>query len=170
MKFIIILFLLLILQETLLPSMADTKFIENTCKATPSSHLCLKIMLANPKSQNADLTGLALIGVAAVKDKGVEIIQQIVALKKSTPELKQALDYCLDAYHAVVDADVPSSNEALRGGLAKFAEDGMADSVVESQACERRFSEHGERSPMTNSNNAMNDVANVVRAIVRMLL
>ncbi|KAD4384597.1 hypothetical protein R6Q59_011264 [Mikania micrantha] len=167
---ITILFTLLLLQETLFSAMADRKFIENTCKGTPSPKLCLKILLADPKSQHEDLTGLALIGVDAVKDIGVKIIQQVVALKKSRPELKPAIDHCADVYHAVVDADVPSANEALHLGQPMFAEDGMADSAVESQSCERSFGEDGQMSPMTDSNNAMNDVANVVRAIIRMLL
>ncbi|KAK9079564.1 hypothetical protein SSX86_001236 [Deinandra increscens subsp. villosa] len=165
-----ILFTLLLLHETLYSTMADQKFVENTCKGTPSPNLCLKILLANPKSQNSDLTDLALIGVAAVEDKGLEIIRQIVALKRSSPKLTPTLNHCEEAYHAVVYADVPSSNEALRGGMAKFAEDGMADSAVESQSCERSFREHGWVSPMTDLNKAMNDVANVVRAIIRMLL
>ncbi|MFS8004132.1 putative pectinesterase inhibitor domain, Cell wall/vacuolar inhibitor of fructosidase [Helianthus anomalus] len=165
-----ILFLLFLLQQTLLSAMADIQLIKNTCKGTPSPDLCLKILLAEPKSQNADLTGLALIGVDAVNNKGLEILKQIVDLKKSRPELRPALDQCAEVYHAVVEADVPSSRDALRGGMPKFAEDGMADSAVEAQVCERRFGEHGHASPMTGSNNVMHDAANVVRAIIRMLL
>ncbi|KAM0005633.1 putative pectinesterase inhibitor domain, Cell wall/vacuolar inhibitor of fructosidase [Helianthus debilis subsp. tardiflorus] len=165
-----ILLLLLLLQQTLLSAMADIQLIENTCKGTPSSSLCLKILLADPKSQNADLTGLALIGVDAVNNKGLEILEQIVALKKSRPELRPVLDHCAEVYHAVVDADVPSSRDALRTGVAKFAEQGMADSAMEAQVCEGSFGDHGRTSPMTGSNNAMHDVANVVRAIIRKLL
>ncbi|KAK1436326.1 hypothetical protein QVD17_02105 [Tagetes erecta] len=166
-----IFFLILVLEQTLIfSSMADKQFIINTCKSTPSFKLCLNILLSNPKSQNADLTGLALIGVAAVKAKGVNIIQHVANLKKSQPELKPALDHCEDVYHAVVDADVPSANEALRGGMVKFAEDGMADAAVEAKSCERSFGEHGVKSPITGLNYDMNDVANVVRAIIRMLL
>ncbi|KAJ0714955.1 putative pectinesterase inhibitor domain, Cell wall/vacuolar inhibitor of fructosidase [Helianthus annuus] len=165
-----ILFLLLLLQQTLFSAMADRQFIENTCKGTPSPDLCLEILLASRESENADLTGLALIGVDAVQDRGFEILRQVVDLKNSQPELTPALDICAKVYHAVVDSDVLSSREALRDGVAKFAEDGMADSAVEAQACERSFGEHGQSSPITDSNSIMNDVANVVRAIIRMLL
>ncbi|KAF5772584.1 putative pectinesterase inhibitor domain-containing protein [Helianthus annuus] len=165
-----ILFLLFLLQQTLLSAMADLQLIKNTCKGTPSSSLCLKILLADPKSQNADLTGLALIGVDAINNKGLEILKQIVALKESRPELGPVLDHCAEVYLAVVDADVLSSRDALRTGMAKFAEQGMADSAVEAQVCEGSFGEHGHTSPMLGSNNAMIDVANVVRAIVHILL
>ncbi|XP_022004858.2 cell wall / vacuolar inhibitor of fructosidase 1 [Helianthus annuus] len=150
--------------------MTDRQFIENTCKGTPSPDLCLEIPLANRESENANLTGLALIGLDAVQDRGFEILRQVVDLKNSQPELTPTLDICTEVYNVVVDSDVQSSREALRGGLCKFAEDGMADSAVEAQACERSFGEHGQSSPITDSNNIINDVANVVRAIIRMLL
>ncbi|XP_052620057.1 cell wall / vacuolar inhibitor of fructosidase 1 [Lactuca sativa] len=165
-----ILFLALFFQETLFSAMADRQFIENTCKSTPSYNLCLSILLANPKSQNADLTGLALFVVDAVKNKGVKTLQQIDSLKKSMPELTPTLMQCGDVYKIVVGVDVPLTINALNLGNPKFGEDGMADTTIESQACERSFQEHGQTSPLTNMNKDMEDVANVARAIIRMLL
>ncbi|KAI3522649.1 hypothetical protein L1887_00597 [Cichorium endivia] len=165
-----ILFLVLLFQENLFSATADRLLIENTCKGTPSYNLCLSILLADPNSQNADLTGLATIVVYAVKNNGYQTLQQIVALKKSQPELTAALTQCGEVYKAVVDVDVPLSINALNLGNPKYAEDGMADTAVESQACERSFQDHAQTSPMTNANKAMEDVANVARAIIRMLL
>ena len=71
---------------------------------------------------------------------------------------------------AVVKADVPSAIQALDGGQPKFAEDGMADTVVEAEACERSFSGRGQKSPLTQMNKDIENVANVARAIIRMLL
>ncbi|PWA67564.1 pectinesterase inhibitor domain-containing protein [Artemisia annua] len=170
MKFLFTIFFLLVVQETLFLATADRKFIENTCKGTPNSHLCLSIILADPKSKNADLTGLALIAVARVEHEGKVTIKQINALKSSRPKLRPALDNCAQVYDAVVKVDVPMAKDALNLGNPKFGEDGMADSVVESQACERSFKQHGMTSPMTKQNKAVEAVANVARAIIRMLL
>ncbi|CAH1429095.1 unnamed protein product [Lactuca virosa] len=165
-----ILFLAILFQETLFLAMGDRQFIENTCKSTPSYNLCLSILLANPKSQNANLTGLALIVVDAVKNEGVKTLQQIDALKKSLPELTAALTQCGDVYNTIMHVDVPLTINALNLGNPKFGEDGMADTIIESQTCERSFKEHGQTSPLTNMNKDMEDVANVARAIIRILL
>ena len=170
MKFLFTIFFLLVIQETLFSAIADRKFIENTCKGTPNYDLCLSIILADPKSEKADLTGLALILVAGVEHKGDETIKQIKDMKSSRPELGPALDYCAQVYDTVVKVNVPEANDALKLGNPKFGEDGMADSAVESQACERSFKEHGMTSPMTEQNKAVENVANVARAIIRMLL
>ncbi|XP_024964167.1 cell wall / vacuolar inhibitor of fructosidase 1-like, partial [Cynara cardunculus var. scolymus] len=106
------------------------KFIQDTCKSTPNYDLCVKIILADPKSQDADLTDLALIIVNAVKEK--------------------------------VTADVPEAVTALTQGNPKFAEDGIADCAVESQACESTFGQYGQASPMTNVNKDMEYLTNVV--------
>ncbi|GKB52881.1 cell wall/vacuolar inhibitor of fructosidase 1-like protein [Tanacetum coccineum] len=84
-------------------------------------------------------------------------------------ELGPALDYCAQVYHTIVDVNVPMANDTLKLGNPEFGEDGMADSVVESQACERSFEEHGMSSPMTEQNKAVEVVANVARAIIHML-
>ncbi|CAI9293839.1 unnamed protein product [Lactuca saligna] len=151
-------------------TIGDRQFIENTCKGTPSYNLCLSILLANPKSQNANLTGLALIIVDGVKNEGVKTLQQIDSLKKSLPELTAALMQCGDVYNTIIHVDVPLTINALNLGNPKFGEDGMADITIESQTCERSFKEHGQTSPLTNMNKDMKDVANVGRAIIRMLL
>ncbi|GJR36343.1 gypsy type transposase [Tanacetum coccineum] len=169
MKFLSTIFFLLVVQETLFSAIADRKFIENTCKGTPNYDLCLSIILADPKSEKADLTSLALIAVAGVEHKGDETIKQIKDLKSSKPELRPALDYCTQVYHTIVKVDVPMANDALKLGNPKFGEDGMADSAVETQACEGSFEEHGMTSPMTKQNKAVEAVANVARAIIQNL-
>ncbi|KAL4592442.1 hypothetical protein LXL04_005437 [Taraxacum kok-saghyz] len=119
--------------------MADRQFIDNTCKGTPYDNLCLSILLPDLKSQNTDLTSLALIAVNAVKNRGIQTQQQIQALKNSRPEFTATLVKCAEMYNALVTVDVPLSINALNGGDPKFAEGGMADSNLESLACERSF-------------------------------
>ncbi|KVH87560.1 cell wall / vacuolar inhibitor of fructosidase 1-like [Cynara cardunculus var. scolymus] len=166
-----IVFLLLVLQETILFSaMADMKFIQDTCKSTPNYDLCVKTILADPKSQDADLTNLALIVVNAIKEKGINTINYVKSLESDRPELKSPLEYCANVYNAIVTADVPEAVTALTQGNPKFAEDGVADCAVESQACESTFGQYGQASPMTNMNKDMGDLANVARALIRMLL
>ncbi|XP_024966613.1 cell wall / vacuolar inhibitor of fructosidase 1-like [Cynara cardunculus var. scolymus] len=151
--------------------MADRKFIESVCRSTPSTNLCLKTVLADPKSKDADLTGLALIIVYAVKDKGNKIIHQIKTLEKhGRPELRPVLKYCERVYNTAVTVDVKLAVDALTLGNVKFGENGMADVVVESRSCEDTFDQYALKSPMTEINKGMEDIANVARAIIRMLL
>lgn len=168
----IFVFLVLIFQETLLFSaIADRKFIESVCKSTPSYDLCLKTLLADPKSETADLTNLALIAVYAVRDKGIAIIRHIKNLQKyGRPEFSPALKQCFEVYNTTVVVNVKLAVDALTLGDVKYGEDGMADAAIEAQTCEDAFEESSLKSPMTNLNKAMGDIANVARAIIRMLL
>ncbi|MFS8004133.1 putative pectinesterase inhibitor domain, Cell wall/vacuolar inhibitor of fructosidase [Helianthus anomalus] len=170
MKVHLLLFLSLHLLQTPLIAMGDRRLIETTCKATPSYNLCMSTLLTNPKSSSGDISDLGLIMVGATKAKATRAIQQIKSIYKSRPELRHALNECAKMYVAVVRADVPSAIQALDGGQPKFAEDGMADTAVEAQACERSFSDRGQKSPLTKMNKDIENVANVARAIIRMLL
>lgn len=163
----IIIFLSLYILQTAVPSKADKTLIETTCKATPSYNLCMSTLLSNPKSSSGDISDLGLIMVGATKAKATRAMQHIKAIYRSRPELKRALNECAKMYMAVVRADVPSAVQALDGGQPKFAEDGMADAAVEAQSCERSF---GQKSPLTDFNKDIENVANVARAIIRMLL
>ncbi|KAK9079560.1 hypothetical protein SSX86_001232 [Deinandra increscens subsp. villosa] len=165
-----LLLLLILLSLTPTPIFGDKTLIETTCRATPSYNLCMSTLLTNPKSSTADLTDLGLIMVGATKAKATRAIQQIKSIYRSHPELRRSLTECGQMYIAVVRADVPSAVQALDGGQPKFAEDGMADTAVEAQACERSFTERGEKSPLTKVNRDIESVANVARAIIRMLL
>ncbi|KAL8245007.1 hypothetical protein R6Q59_011265 [Mikania micrantha] len=170
MKFHLIIFLSLHLLQTPLTTMGDRSLIESTCRATPSYNLCMSTLLANPKSSNADISDLGLIMVGATKSKATRAIRQIKSIYASRTDLRHSLNECTQMYIAVVQADVPSAVQALDGGQPKFAEDGMADTAVEAQACERSFTERRQKSPLTQMNKDIENVANVARAIIRMLL
>ncbi|KAI3706895.1 hypothetical protein L6452_24950 [Arctium lappa] len=163
------LFIFLSLQAPLMV-IGDRRLIESTCKATPSYNLCLSTLLSNPKSSSGDVSDLGLIMVGATKVKATLAIQRIKTLYRSHPELRRSLNECAQVYMAVVKADVPSAVQALDGGQPKFAEDGMADTAVEAESCERSFSGRGLKSPLTQMNTDIKNVANVARAIIRMLL
>ncbi|XP_071708507.1 cell wall / vacuolar inhibitor of fructosidase 1-like [Rutidosis leptorrhynchoides] len=150
--------------------MGDRKLIESTCKSTPSYNLCMSTLLSNPKSTNGDISDLGLIMVGTTNNKVNKAIQHIKFLYTAHPELRHSLNECAQIYVAVVKGVVPSAVQALDGGQPKFAEDGMADTAVETQACERCFSGRGLKSPLTQMNKDIENVANVARAIIRMLL
>ncbi|TKY72473.1 Cell wall / vacuolar inhibitor of fructosidase 1 [Spatholobus suberectus] len=144
----------------------DVKLIEQTCRQTPNPNLCVRLLEADPRSRSADVRGLALIMVDVIKARGNEALNKINQLLRGGGE-KRALSSCADKYRAILQGDVPQATQALQFGNPKFAEDAASDSAVEATSCEGGFSG---RSPLTNENNAMRDVANVTRAIVRLLL
>lgn len=74
---------------------------------------------------------------------------------------------CVNSYDAILIADVPKATEALQKGDPKFAEEGSIDAANEAKACECGF--FG-KSPITDYNNVVHDVAAITTAIVKVLL
>ncbi|WVZ09225.1 hypothetical protein V8G54_013755 [Vigna mungo] len=147
----------------------NENLIQSTCKRTPNYNLCLQTLKASPGSSTADVSGLALIMVKAMKAKANDALKIIHDLQRegAGPKQRRALSSCYSKYKAVLIADVPQATEALQKGDPKFAEDGANDAANEATYCESDFSGN---SPLTKQNNAMHDVAAVTAAIVRLLL
>ncbi|KAL2325322.1 hypothetical protein Fmac_024380 [Flemingia macrophylla] len=141
-------------------------FIKQTCQKTPNPNLCIQLIEANPRGHTADVLGLALILVDVIKARANEVSNIINKLIKEGGN-KEALSSCANKYKAILVADVSQATQALQFGNPKFGEDATSDSAVEVTSCEEGF---GEKSPLTLENNSMRDVANVTRAIIRLLL
>ncbi|RVW71581.1 Cell wall / vacuolar inhibitor of fructosidase 1 [Vitis vinifera] len=91
--------------------------VDQTCKQTPNYDLCVKTLRADPRSSTADVTGLALVTVDAIKAKATATLDRINGLLGTTPDpkTKAALSHCGELYdNAVLKADIPSAIEALR--------------------------------------------------------
>ncbi|XP_028760121.1 cell wall / vacuolar inhibitor of fructosidase 1-like [Neltuma alba] len=152
-------------------SFNDANLIQQTCKHTPNQALCLQYLKSDPRSSDADISGLALIMVDAMKAKAKQAlakIRQELQRRSHSDREKQALRSCADQYRAVLEADVPEAIAALQKGDPKFAEDGANDAALEANSCESGFSSG--KSPLTPENNALHDIAQVTAAIVRNLL
>lgn len=142
--------------------------IENTCEHTPNYKLCLSTVMSDGRSSSADVAGLALIVVDAVKAKATSMVTTINKLKKSKPEYKQELEDCSTRYNAILKADVPEAIEGLKKGDPKFAEDGMNDAAIEAEFCENNF--QTSKTPLSSENQTVYNLSVVARAIIRMLL
>ncbi|KAI5650946.1 hypothetical protein M9H77_36951 [Catharanthus roseus] len=149
-------------------SSSSSDLVNNTCKNTPNYQLCISTLRSDPRSSTADVSGLGLIVVDAVKGKATSTLNTIKNLKKSKPQYKHQLDECSRFYDAILNADVPEAIEALTKGDPKFAENGMADTALEVQLCQNGFK--GSKSPIANENTAVYNLSIVARAIIRMLL
>ncbi|KAK6146246.1 hypothetical protein DH2020_020115 [Rehmannia glutinosa] len=139
----------------------DENLIETTCKNTPHYQLCINTLRADKGSSGADVAGLGLIMVEAVKAKSKEALSAIKKLQKSQPKLATPLQQCRDMYKAVVSGDVPEAEQSIRGN-PKFAENGMADAAVEADDCEAAF-QGVAKSPLTAVNTAARELAEVAR-------
>ncbi|XP_052184526.1 cell wall / vacuolar inhibitor of fructosidase 1-like [Diospyros lotus] len=147
---------------------AQHDLVTATCKKTPSYQLCLSTLRSDPRSRNADVAGLGIILVDAVKAKATATLGEIKRLKRSKPQLKRPLSKCAELYSAVVEADVPPAIEALTKGDPKFAEEGMVDASSEAELCEKGFNQFN--SPLTKVNKLVHDLSMVATAVIRMLL
>ncbi|GFQ04444.1 cell wall / vacuolar inhibitor of fructosidase 1 [Phtheirospermum japonicum] len=148
----------------------DQTLIETTCKNTPNYQLCISTIHASPSSAGADVAGLGLIVVDAVRAKTEAATSAIDKLKQLHPDMTRALEKCRDTYDAVLKADVPEAVAALKKGIPKFAESGMADVAWEAEICEGGFKEVGAESPLRGVNKDLHDLAEVAVGIIRNLL
>ncbi|KAL6526467.1 hypothetical protein OROGR_015557 [Orobanche gracilis] len=146
----------------------DQTLIETTCNHTTKYQLCLDTIRADPKSAGADLAGLGLIVIEAIKKKSKLALSATKRLLRRHPELAKPLQECADVYKAVIKADYPVAVQAIRGN-PKFAENGIADVAVEAEYCEGAFKGVA-KSPLTAENDAVKNLAVVARAIIRNLL
>ncbi|KAG8372849.1 hypothetical protein BUALT_Bualt12G0109700 [Buddleja alternifolia] len=163
--------LIMIIHANAISQQKDQALIETTCKNTPNYKLCISVLRRSPGSATADVRGLALIMVGAVKDKTKQAISAVNNLIKSRryPDLAEGLQKCNEVYKTVVKYDVAEAVEALTKGDPKFAENGMADAALEADTCES--STGGlDKSPLEAVNRPVFDLANVARAIIRNLL
>ncbi|CAJ2654066.1 unnamed protein product [Trifolium pratense] len=153
----------------IIPKNNNGNLIQQTCKQTPNYEICIQYLKSDPRSSDADITGLALIMVDIIKSKANTTLNKINQLikKKQEPSQKEALNSCAGRYKAILVADVPKSVAALKQGDPKFAEDGANDAAVEATTCENGFKG---KSPLSNENIAMHDVAAITAAIVKQLL
>ncbi|KAE9609994.1 putative pectinesterase inhibitor domain, Cell wall/vacuolar inhibitor of fructosidase [Lupinus albus] len=147
----------------------NANLIEETCMQTPNHDLCVQYLQADPHSSDADVSGLALIMVNVIKTKAKNALVKIHQLLQGSPEpgQKEALNTCGGQYNAILVADVPQAIASLQKGDPKFAVDSANDAAIEATSCENNFSG---KSPLTNDNNSMHDVAAVTSAIVKLLL
>nr|WPJ73843.1 cell wall invertase inhibitor 1 [Morus alba] len=143
--------------------------IEQTCKRTPNYNLCVSSLRSDPRSSDADVRGLALIMVGVIEAKAKETLSHIKGLIKASPKRdeRQPLSSCADYYNAIITADVPQATQALKTGNYKFAEQGTDDAKNEADFCEKSFSG---RSPLTEMNKLVHDVAAIAAAMTRILL
>ncbi|KAJ7980421.1 Pectinesterase inhibitor-like protein [Quillaja saponaria] len=150
-----------------LPNKAN--LIDQTCKKTPYYALCVSSLQSDPRSKDADVRGLARILVDVMNSKATQTLKQISKLLQGSRvhRVKIALSDCAHSYYAILKADVPEAVEALDKGDFKFAEDGANDAAIEANSCERGFSG---KSMLTQMNIQVHDVAEVLSAIVRLLL
>ncbi|CAA7048096.1 unnamed protein product [Microthlaspi erraticum] len=146
---------------------SEASIVQQTCKETPDFNLCVSLLDSDPRSSSADTSGLALILVDKIKGLATKTLNEINGLYEKRPELKGALYECSQRYKTILNADVPEAIEAISKGVPKFAEDGVIDAGVEASACETGFNG---KSPLTSLTKSMQNISNVTRAVVRLLL
>ncbi|XWS08469.1 hypothetical protein CRYUN_Cryun40dG0004900 [Craigia yunnanensis] len=171
-KIISLVILQAVFSFTFLPiSYSASNLIETTCKQTPFFNLCVSTLRSDPGSSTADVAGLAHIAAGSVNSKATATLNQITGLLKiaKDPNLRKALQRCVDSYNTIVKADIPVAIEAILKGNPNFAVDSATDAANEAQVCEKSFA-NPPKSPISDSNKAMRDLTAVLESIASLLL
>lgn len=173
-KTISLVILLTVFSFTSLPVIysATTTLIHTTCKNTPFFDPCVSTLQADPRSSTAaNVAELAHIAADSVNAKSIATLNQITGLLKSAkdPNLKKALQECVDKYNAIIKADIPTAIEAIDKGNPKFAVGSATDAANEAQICENGFA-NTVKSPITVSNKVVHDLSSVLSSIASLLL
>nr|ABI17897.1 invertase inhibitor [Coffea canephora] len=153
---------------TIVPPLISCDLISETCDQTPNDRLCVKILRKDNRSLDADVAGLALVAVEAVRDKANSTLQSIKELKRSNLTLANALMECQENYYVILRIDVPKAVGSMREN-PRLAEHGMADAVIEAQGCEASLNKL-EQSPLADVNAAVYDLSVVALSIIRIML
>ncbi|KAL6502174.1 hypothetical protein OROHE_024767 [Orobanche hederae] len=148
----------------------QTLLIETTCRNTSNYQLCISTLHASPSSSTADVAGLGLIMVEAVRVKAEEAFSTVDRLKKLYPDLTDVLEKCGNAYNAVLKTDVAEAVAGLTKGVPKFAEFGMADAAWEAEICEGSYEGEAVESPLSRVNKDLHELAEIAVGIIRNLL
>lgn len=165
---IILLLLLLSPSSLLVKAQHKTNnLIVDTCKKTPNYALCVSTLRSNPHSSTADVAGLGLILVGAVKAKSTAGLKSITELSNSNPGLKRRLSQCLEDYKMILSAFVPEAEQAI-GGDPKFAEDGMNGIADVTARCVKSL--QGLHTPLPSTNKLVHDLSLVAVSIIRTML
>ncbi|KAL3508196.1 hypothetical protein ACH5RR_033578 [Cinchona calisaya] len=142
--------------------------ISETCDQTPNDRLCVTVLRRDNRSHGADVSGLAMIIIEAVRDEANSTLESIKELKKSNITLANALMECQENYNVIMRIDIPKAIGSLRDN-PRFAEHGMADAGIEAQGCEGSLGEQVE-SPLTDMNSLVNDLSVIALSIIRIML
>nr|UVV38469.1 cell wall invertase inhibitor protein CWIIP18 [Ipomoea batatas] len=167
------LFSLVMFISTMLLDKDKNTLITATCRNTPNYPLCVATLQSDPRSSaaGAGVETLGLVMVSAVKARATEVTQAIPPLKAAKPAWAQPLSQCYFYYDAVLRADVPEAEMALKRGVPKFAEAGMADAAVEAASCDGAFKNGGiTESPLKDFNDNVVQLSGVATSIIKMLL
>ncbi|XP_058730251.1 cell wall / vacuolar inhibitor of fructosidase 1-like [Vicia villosa] len=148
------------------PNSAQT--IHNTCLETPYYDQCMKYLTADPKSSTADVSGLALIMVDAIKseaDIGLNKINQLIG--SSPADQKAALKSCVDQYNAIITTDVPQAIQGLQNRNPKLAMDSAVAASHAVAICDKGFSG---KSPINTENLVVSHASTITSHICRQLV
>ncbi|CAN1190390.1 Cell wall / vacuolar inhibitor of fructosidase 1 [Linum perenne] len=163
----------LLLAVLITSSAADKQFITDTCKQTPNFKVCVSAALSNPRGLKAgNVQELALVLIDVVQGKATVAYNQIKKLLATKPDLKKPLSECAQEYHVVIHEDHDEAVEAMTKGDPKFGEDAMADSALTPESCKDTFEQYKKAFPaeLTQPGDDVQEIANVARALIRMLL
>ncbi|KAI5650948.1 hypothetical protein M9H77_36953 [Catharanthus roseus] len=145
---------------------SSADLISTTCDQTPNDNLCISTLKRDPRSRKADVAGLGLIMIDAVKIKATSALDQITKIQKSNSLLKNSLMECSENYNLILKSDIPKSIRSFREN-PKLAENGMAASAVEAQGCENSLRGSKISPDFTQLNQSVYELSNIARAIIR---
>ncbi|KAM1356952.1 hypothetical protein ACFX13_031729 [Malus domestica] len=143
----------------------DANLIAQTCNQTPYPDLCVSTLQSDPRSAKADVKGLGIIMIDAVRAKAREANLQVEELIDREPGNTPARN-CRFNYDDIFQLDIPQAVEAFGKDDYKSAEIGMTNVVANADSCERGFSGG---SPFKDESQALHDVAYVAAAIAKVL-
>ncbi|XWS38914.1 hypothetical protein CRYUN_Cryun18bG0004300 [Craigia yunnanensis] len=127
-----------------------------------------KQYLANPRSSNADLEGLARISVEIVQDKANDTLTYIGNLIKNVSDLVLFRFYgsCIEDYRAAVKRQVPEGIDDLASKNYVTSKNDAAAAATNVDACEQQFAN---KSPFNDRNKVVHDLSLLASSIIGLL-
>ncbi|KAL6968630.1 hypothetical protein U1Q18_034428 [Sarracenia purpurea var. burkii] len=159
--------LLLLSVILILCNFSQADLIDDTCKKIDYPDLCSSTLRSDPRSNTTDVKVFARIVLKVTLVKANSTLNKVNNLLKTTTErvLKECLTICSGQYTSAV-YEIPQCIDDFGSNKlnAQICVDGILD---ETTTCEETFSEPPKRkSPLTTSNNAVEQLAIIASGII----
>ncbi|XP_022135660.1 putative invertase inhibitor [Momordica charantia] len=148
------------------------ELITKTCTSTPYKDFCISILQSSPKSNGADLYGLAEILMETAAQNVSSIYESINHLQNdSSPDafMEQCLADCLESFQDAID-QIEDSVTALEFKAYNDIKTWVSAAMSDAATCDQGFKDRqGYQSPVAQMTAVFDQICSIILAVTHLL-
>lgn len=155
------------------PTLAGNDLVAKTCSSTPYNDLCKAILQSSPKSNGADLYGLAHILMDIAAENVTNIYDSINQLQNDSnidSFMDECLTDCLESYQDAID-QIEDSVTALEFKAYNDVKTWVSAAMSDAASCDMGFKDRpGYKNPIAPMTTTFDQICSIILAITQQLL